>query len=254
MARIGTPSALILIGLIAYGQAGRSQAEFEVATVRLSVDGTRKPSIGLSPGGERFAARNMPLLWLISLAYDVSIRQIAGLPKSFASKSYDIEAKTAQPANRKQMMEMLQALINDRFRLRLHHDSKELTAYVLMVAKDGPRFDENTSGANLEARNSGAGRESYRSFPMAIFANILAAHLDDTVVDKTGLNASYDFKLEYRPENVGKGAQDGHEPPPNLDGPSLFTALREQLGLELKRQRVAVELLAIDHIEEPSEN
>ena len=80
----------------------------------------------------------------------------------------------------------------------------------------------------------------------AIFANILAARLDDTVVDKTGL-------LEYRPENVGKGAQDGHEPPPNLDGPSLFTALREQLGLELKRQRVAVELLAIDHVEERSE-
>jgi uncharacterized protein (TIGR03435 family) len=152
------------------------------------------------------------------------------------------------------MMEMLQALIEDRFKLRLRHETKELNAYVLTVAKGGPKLEENKSGDDLEARNSGAGRESYRNFPMSIFANILSAHLDDTVVDKTGLNGSYDFKLEFTPERVGQGANDGHEPAPNLEGPSLFTALREQLGLELRRQRVAVELLVIDHIEEPSAN
>jgi uncharacterized protein (TIGR03435 family) len=254
MARNHTRAALILVVLVAFGQVARGQAEFEVASVRLSADGTRNPSIGPSPGGERFTARNMPLLWLITYAYDVSIRQISGLPKSLASKSYDIEAKTAQPAGRNQMMEMLHALIDDRFRLRLHHESKQLTAYVLTIAKDGPKLDENTSGADLEARNSGAGSENYRNFPMAIFANILAAHLDDTVVDKTGLNASYDFNLEFRPESVGPGAQDGHEPAPNLEGASLFTALREQLGLELTRQRVSVDLLVIDQIEKPTEN
>jgi uncharacterized protein (TIGR03435 family) len=106
----------------------------------------------------------------------------------------------------------------------------------------------------LEARNSGAGRESYRNFPMSIFANILSAHIDDTVVDGTGLKGSYDFKLEFTPERLGQGAKDGHEPAPNSEGPDLFTALKEQLGLELRRETAPVPLLAIDHIEEPADN
>jgi uncharacterized protein (TIGR03435 family) len=238
----------------AFGQTAGGPMAFEVASVRLSPDTTRKASIGPSPGGERLTARNMPLLWLIASAYDVSIRQVSGLPTSFSSKSYDIEAKSARPASREQMMRMLQTLIEDRFKLRLRHETKDLRVYVLTVAKGGPRLDENKSGEDMEARNSGAGRESYRSFSMPIFANILAAHLDDTVVDKTGLSGSYDFKLEFTPEHVGQGAKDGHEAAPNLEGPSLFTALREQLGLELRRQTVPVELLVIDHIEEPSGN
>jgi uncharacterized protein (TIGR03435 family) len=253
MAQTRMPVALVLTALGVCGKVASSQAAFEVASIKLSVDATRKPSIGPSAGGERFTARNMPLLWLISSAYGVSIRQISDLPKSFSSKSYDIEAKPARRASREEMMKMLQALIEDRFNLRLRHESRELSAYVLTVAKGGPKLGENTSGTDLEAGNSGAGRESYRNFPMPIFANILAAHLDDTVVDKTGLKSSYDFKLEFRPESTKEGT-DGHEPAPNLDGPSLFTALREQLGLELRRQRVAVELLVIDHIEEPSED
>jgi len=254
MAQTRMPMILILSVSGACGQIAWSQTTFEVASIKLSVDATRKPSMGPSPGGERFMARNMPLLWLISSAYDVSIRQVSDLPKSFRSKSYDIQAKCAQRASREEMMVMLRTLIEDRFKLRLRHESKELSAYVLTLAKDGPKLDENTSGDDLEAQNSGAGRESYRNFTMPIFANILAVHLDDIVVDRTGLNSSYDFKLEFRPESARDGANDRHEPTPNLDAPSLFTALREQLGLELRRQRVAVEFLVIDHIEEPSEN
>lgn len=196
----------------------------------------------------------MPLLWLISSAYGVSIRQVSELPKSFSSRSYDIEAKRAQPASRGQMMNMLQTLIEDRFNLRLHRETKVVGAYVLTVAKGGPKLDENKNGADLEARNSGAGRESYRNFPMSIFANILAAHLEDIVVDNTHLSGSYDFKLEFTPQHAGEGTGDGHEPAPNLEGPSFFTALREQLGLELTWQRVAIQFLVIEHVEEPSVN
>jgi uncharacterized protein (TIGR03435 family) len=248
---------LILFLAVSFAQAPAAQSEpprFEVASIRPNADAKRKPSIGPSPGGERFTARNMPLLWLISSAYDVSIRQVSGLPASLSSKSYDIEAKSARPASREQMMRMLRTLIEDRFKLRLRHETKDLRAYVLTVAKGGPRLDQNKNGADMEAGNSGAGREFYRNFSMPIFANILSAHLDDTVVDKTGLSGSYDFKLEFTPERVGQGSKDGHESAPNIEGPSLFTALREQLGLELRRQTVPVELLVIDHIEEPSEN
>lgn len=248
-------SALPLIALaFRLAASGQSPTSFEVAAVRLSTDATRSASIGPSPGRERFTARNMPLLWLVASAYDVSIRQVSGLPKSFNSKNYDIEARAAMPVSREQMMRMLQSLIEDRFKLRLHRETKELRVYVLRVSKGGPKLEENKDGADLEARNSGAGRETYRNFPMPIFANILSAHLDDTVVDGTGLKGSYDFKLEFTPERIGQGAKDGHEPAPNLEGPSLFTALKEQLGLELKREAAPVTLLLIDHIEDPAEN
>jgi uncharacterized protein (TIGR03435 family) len=89
---------------------------------------------------------------------------------------------------------------------------------------------------------------------MPIFANLLAGKVQETVIDKTGLTGSFDFKLEFTPERLGPGAQDGHEPSPNLDGPSLFTALREQLGLELRRETAPIGILFIDQIEEPVEN
>ncbi len=151
-------------------------------------------------------------------------------------------------------MRMLRTLIEDRFQMRFRRATKELTVYALTVAKGGAKLDENKDGGDLEARNSGAGRETYRNFPMPIFANILAAHLEDTVVDKTGLTGSYDFRLEFTPERTGQSAGDGHEPAAHVDGPSLFTALREQLGLELNRRKTPVELLVIEHIEGPADN
>jgi uncharacterized protein (TIGR03435 family) len=251
MVRIGIPAGVILAIMSALGQT--APAAFEVASVRLSRDPARSASIGPSPGGERFTARNMPLLWLITSAYDVSIRQVSGLPNSFSSKSYDIEAKCGQPASREQMMRMLQTLLEDRFKLHLLHETKDLTVYVLRVGKGGPKLDDNKDGADLEARKSMVGKETYRNFPMSLFANILSGDVDDTVVDRTGLTGSYDFRLEYTPERLGPGVKEGREPA-YLDGPSLFTALREQLGLELNRQKVPVELLVLDHIEEPSGN
>jgi uncharacterized protein (TIGR03435 family) len=249
------PANAVWLIALAFPLAAPGQTtSFEVASVRLSTDATRSASIGPSPGRERFTARNMPLLWLIASAYDVSIRQVSGLPKSFSSRNYDIEARSAMPVSREQMMRMLQNLIEDRFKLRLNRETKELRVYVLRVSKGGPKLEENKDGADLEARNSGAGRETYRNFPMPIFANILSAHLDDTVVDGTGLKGSYDFKLEFTPERLGQGAKDGHEPAPNLEGPDLFTALKEQLGLELKREAAPVTLLVIDHIEDPADN
>jgi uncharacterized protein (TIGR03435 family) len=253
MIGIRRPAIAILLVVSVFGQTPRPAEVFEVASVRPSTDLARKSSIGPRPGGKRFTA-HLPLLWLIASAYDISIRQVSGLPGALRSKLYDIEATCAQPSSRQQMMRMLQALLEDRFKLRLHRGKKDLTVFVLSVAKGGPKLVENKDGADLEARNSGVGREIYRNFPMSLFANILAGarDVDDTVVDRTGLRGSYDFTLEYTPERLGPGAKDGNEPQPNPDGSSLFTALRDQLGLELRRQKVPVELITIDHIEEPS--
>jgi uncharacterized protein (TIGR03435 family) len=196
----------------------------------------------------------MPLLWLISSAYDVSIRQLSGLPESFISKHYDIDATSAKPASREQMMRMLQALLEDRFKLRLRHETKDLSVYVLTQGRGGPKLDENKDGADLEARTGVGCKRGYRNFPMSLFANILSGDVDDTVVDKTGLMGSYDFMLQFAPERVGPGVKEGREPACPDGLPSIFTALREQLGLDLNRQKTPVEVLAIEHIEEPSAN
>jgi uncharacterized protein (TIGR03435 family) len=89
----------------------------------------------------------MPVLWLISSAYDVSIRQISGIQDGFSSKSYDIEATTGRAASRVQMMTMLRGLLEERFKLRVRRETKQLSVYVLSVSKKGLKIIENKDGS-----------------------------------------------------------------------------------------------------------
>lgn len=244
-------STLLVPGL---GQTPTQRATFEVASIRPTKDVTASPSIGPSPGGERFMARNMPVVWLVATAYHTSIYQISGLPDSLRAKDYDIEAKSAHPATRTQMMEMLQSLLEDRFSLRLRRETKDLNVYVLAVAKGGPKLNQNRDGAQLQVRRLAAGKTSYTNIPMPLFANILSDILGETVVDESGLDESFDFVLEFTPDRVGQGVRDGRELGPSPDGPSLFTALQEQLGLKLERRKAPIEVLVVEHIEELSGN
>jgi uncharacterized protein (TIGR03435 family) len=95
---------------------------------------------------------------------------------------------------------------------------------------------------------------SYHNMPMSMFANVLAGAVDDTVVDGTGMQSSYDFTLEYYAGPGGRGVQEGREPAPDANGASLETALREQLGLKLEVRKGAVGVLVVDHIERVSGN
>src|SRR5580700_1977764 len=100
MVRIGILASVTLVVVSAFGQKASTPTAFEVASVRPSQDVKRSASMSPAPGGRRFRAVNMPLLWLISSAYDISTRQLSGLPDSFSSKSYDIDATCGQPASR----------------------------------------------------------------------------------------------------------------------------------------------------------
>jgi uncharacterized protein (TIGR03435 family) len=228
---------------------------FEVASIRLTRDPQRSGSIGPAVGGRRFQATNMPLIWIISTAFGISNRQISGLPDAFKDKHYEINATCAEPATRLQMMKMLQALLVDRFMLRFRPSKEELSVYTLTLAKGGPKLTENTSGADLAMRGH-LGSTVYTNFPMSVFANALSGEPDinDIVVDRTGLNKAYDFKLAYTPEGVVRGVREGREPAPDPNGPSLFTALQEQLGLKLERHKTKVDLLVVEHIEDQAEN
>jgi uncharacterized protein (TIGR03435 family) len=238
-----------LITLIALTASAQS---FEVASVKLGKPPARS-SFGPLPGGERYRAVNAPLSWLISAAYDVPMRQISGLPQAFAGDGYDIDAKAERPVNRDQMIRMLQHLLEDRFKLVVRRETKEIKAYGLVVAKGGAKMDES-HGEDLLVQKVNASKTVYRNMPMPVFANLLAFPVDDTVVDQTGLNGTYDFTLNYMPERLGPGVLEGREPGPDPNAPSLSTALEEQLGLKLESRKGPVEMLVIEHIEKLSQN
>jgi uncharacterized protein (TIGR03435 family) len=226
---------------------------FEVASVKVN-NTPAPPTMTELPGGERFRARNMPLIWLIGAAYNVPNRQISGLPQEFTSGGYDIEAKAGHSVSREQMMILLRKLLEDRFKLMVRRETKELKAYVLVAAKSGVRLEENQDGAELAMRKVSGNKMSYHNMPMPLFANVLSGAVDDVVVDGTGLKGSYDFTLEYYAGPGGRGVQEGREPAPDPNAASIYTALQEQLGLKLESRKGPVGLLVIDRIERLSGN
>jgi uncharacterized protein (TIGR03435 family) len=242
-----------LLGVIALTMGVLWGQGFEVASLKATKTPS-PPTLTVLPGGERLLARNMPLLWLIGAAYGVPNRQITGLPAGMAAEGYDIEAKADGPVRRERMMVMLRSLLEDRFQLAVKRETREIKAYVLVVAKGGARLDENRDGLEMGMRKITGNKMNYHNMPMSMFANVLAGAVDDTVVDGTGMKGNYDFTLEYYAGPGGRGVAEGREAPPDANGPALSTALREQLGLRLEPRQGPVEVLVVDRIERVSGN
>jgi uncharacterized protein (TIGR03435 family) len=238
-----------IIALMALTACGQS---FEVASVKVGRPPARS-SFGPLPGGERYRAVNAPLNWLISEAYGVSIRQISGLPQTSSGDGYDIEAKADHPVNHDEMMAMLRTLLEDRLKLVVRRETKEMKAYVLIVAKGGAKMEESPGGG-MVIQKVNASRTVYANMSMPVLANLLMFPLDDTVVDQTGLRGVYNFTLNYMPERLGPGVLEGREPGPDPNAPSLTTALQQQLGLKLESRKATVDMLVIEHIEKLSGN
>lgn len=152
-----------------------------------------------------------------------------------------MRAKPESPASEDQLKLMLQTLLADRFRLVLHRETKQLPVYELIVAKGGPKLKESAEDASTflhtDAKSITAAKVA-----MPMFVKLLSQQMGRSVLDKTGLSENYDFKLEWTPDEA------------NGDGPSIFTAIQEQLGLKLEPSKGPVEVLVIDHAEKPSEN
>jgi uncharacterized protein (TIGR03435 family) len=239
-----------LVALIALTACGQS---FEVASVKLG-DSPARSTFGPLAGGERYRAVNAPLSWLMSAAYGVPLRMISGLPQSFSGDLYDIEAKAERPVNRDQMMTMLQHLLEDRFKLVVRRETREMTAYVLVVGKSGAKVEESSDGGELAVQKVNASKSTYRNISIPMFANLLASIVDDTVADQTGLKGMYNFSLNFMPEHLGPGVLEGRERGPDPNAPSLSAALQDQLGLKLESRKVPLETLIVDRIEKLSAN
>ena len=284
----------IIFGLVnatpirAESQASNTAASapaYEVASIKPDKSGDFRFKIMNTPNG---LSANTTLQMLIRLAYGVEDHQISGGPSWVGKDKYEIEAKMDSPTadelrksnedqNRLEREAMLQALLADRFKLTLHRETKELPVYSLVIAKNGPKLHQAKPGDTYpngikgpDGRTvvgghliqMGRGQLTGQSLGIAELVHLLSQQLGRTVADKTGLTGNYDFALQWTPDDSqapafkepAGGQGPGNSAAPDSSGPSIFTAIQEQLGLKLESQKGPVEILVIDHVEKPSEN
>lgn len=238
----------VVSGLVAWAQSAQA---FEVAVIRPSLtDPNAGTSFNVFDGG-RLRITNEPVKLLIRAAFQLQNAQIAGGPAWLDTDRYDIEAKTGRPEkpDPAQISPMLQSLLTDRFKMKFHNELRELSVYALVVEKNpkgGPKLKPKSDGQGTAMETHGGQKQSQlvgTGVSMEALASYVGNRLGRIVVDRTGLSESYDFTLEWSPDETS-----------NSSAPSLVTALQEQLGLRLEPQKSPVEVLVIDSLQRPSEN
>ena len=259
-----------------------SAQKFAVASIKPATPGEHF-MFGVRPmPGCRINATNVTLKLLIEIAYGLEDFQLIGGQGWMEAARYNIEAKPDSPVGPNEWKEMLKSLLADRFQLAFHRETKELPVYALLLAKKdgklGPGMVESKEGGCIERDPSkplgppdpgqppfcgnvlgGASQLTATAAILGDIAPMLSRAVGRKVIDKTGLTGKYDITLKYTPDENQrpKMAAPGVPPPPGpaeAPGPSLFTALQEQLGLKLEPQKAPVEILVIDRAEKPLEN
>jgi len=157
------------------------------------------------------------------------------------------------PERLPQMRAALQALLADRFQLVIHRETKMMPGYVLAVAKNGFKLKETTDDGKANF-GSNRGKFTAHEISMELLARNISGLLTSPVVDMTGIKGVFDLALEWTPDEVQSPAKPGGEAAEPSLGPSIFTALQEQLGLKLETQKTPVEMIVIDRIERPTAN
>jgi uncharacterized protein (TIGR03435 family) len=240
--------------LLLLGQAPAKPA-FEVATIKRNVSG-EDGSIGIEPGG-RFRAINADVRFMIATMYRPAggprlfPSQIVGLPDWASREKYDMIGKVADEfaglsaaEQFRRMPPMVQSLLEDRFKLRLHRETRQMPIYALVVAR--PKvIRTSTVDCRKEPDKcriqSAGGHYSAVGLTMNNFLIFLSSTVERVVIDRTGLQGSYDVEFDWSSES-------------GSDKPSLFTAVQEQLGLKLEPDRGPVDVVVIDHIARPTED
>ena len=155
---------------------------------------------------------------------------------------------------------MFQQLLAERFKLAVHWETRELPVYAMVVAKKGPRLDPTKELDGHSGTSSNNGELTARGVTLAQMADVLTQELSRelgrVVIDKTGIQGRYDCALKWRPDTGEARRNDGTDGSvaPTDSGPSIFTAIQEQLGLKLESTKGPVQVLVIDRVEMPSEN
>jgi uncharacterized protein (TIGR03435 family) len=257
---------------------------FEVASIKPNKSDTNRVNLNLEPGG-RFTAVNVSLQALIGVAYGdpmplppnrmvLNQKWIGGVARGgyATADRFDIEAKAGRNLTQQELAAALRGLLEDRFKLAVHHEIRKLPIYALVMdradRRPGPRLKRSAVDCadprEYTAKNSdGTAKCGFRSRPgsasgrhtirvlTGFFTNAVVDHRP--VEDRTGLDGTYEFQIEWSPE-VPVPADAPPGPPVDPNGPSIFTAAREQLGLKLEPATTDIAVLVVDRAEHPAEN
>lgn len=263
---------------------------FEAASIKPNVSGSGSSSSNTGQG--RLTATNVTVKQLIMQAYRVQDFQIIGGPDWIDTERFNVQAKAEDgaipdtppppddPDKPRPLELMIQSMLADRFQLSLNRETRELPVYTLTVAKDGPKIkpvspEQNEiapptqagAGRGGDIRQTGAvgagsmntnvnrtkGEMNANTVPISRFVTALSRQLRRPVIDKTDLKGMYTLHLEWTPDSGPIGGPNT-DAPSEPTGPSLFTAIQEQLGLRLSSTKGPVDVLVIRNVQKPSEN
>jgi uncharacterized protein (TIGR03435 family) len=232
---------------------------FEVASIKTNAQSGFSPS-SMNIAGNRYTVTGTTLRRLIMEAYNLRDWQVTGGPSWINQDQWDVEAvaddgvplrffDAEDPSRPTAASLMMQSMIENRFQFKFHREMKELPVYELTLTRTGPKFNLSMEQQSLGSHLLGRGEIDQQAEPFATFANLLSRFLDRTLINKVDLSGLYDIKLQWNPALRVEG-----EPLPASDRPSVFTAVQEQLGLNLKSSKGPVQVLVIDSVQKPSEN
>ncbi|HUK17821.1 MAG TPA: TIGR03435 family protein [Bryobacteraceae bacterium] len=275
------------VPMAVFGQA-QERPQFEVASVKPAGQIVAGPEvrIGIRIDGAQFSCTSYSLRDYLRYAYQVKPFQVLG-PDWITQERYAVTARIPEGASREQVPAMLQALLEERFKVKLHHDKKEFPIYALVVGKSGikmkeleiPASEPVPSSVNVNVAggpngvNVDLGGGAYFGFannklegkklPMARLADMLALFADRPVVDLTGLKGRYEFAVplaeeDYRAMLIRSAVNNGVSLPPQvlqyMSGDSLYSAV-ELLGLKLEPRKGPLDVIVVDSAEKtPTEN
>jgi uncharacterized protein (TIGR03435 family) len=249
---------------------------FDVASIKPNRSGSIGEQVRFYPPSGRVTMTNVTVKRLIQQAYQLQDQQIAGGPGWISSEHFDIiansDAANLSPMDR---WVMVRALLADRFKLKMHTELRELQVFGLLLARGDGKLGEHlkavtpdcapptaprTGPFDLNAPNQcgvvagGPGRMNFRGVTLDVLAAQLSTRVGRTVVDRTGLSGRFDLDVEFAPQPV---RSDGSDPPlgdrSSAEAPSIYTAIREQLGLKLDSQKRSIDVTVIDSVERPTE-
>jgi uncharacterized protein (TIGR03435 family) len=263
-----------LIGIIAMAAivtVAAQRPSFEVATIKRNTTVDSGGGGGMAPGG-RFRATNIDVQTLILIAYraggvQLFPSQIIDAPAWTSMEYYDITAKVGDDLAGKPMPELfraqpllLQSLLEDRFKLKVHRESREMARYGLVLARSNHALGPQLKKSDIDCQSApercalevSPGRFVAGSVPMSALISFLGPNQQRVVIDRTGLEGRYSITLEWTPDRAPLPLA-GDAPPPS-DKPPLMTALQEQLGLKLESERGPVDVIVVDYVERPTEN
>jgi uncharacterized protein (TIGR03435 family) len=242
--------SIVLLSAALYAQAQQTEVaapRFATASVKADTFGHNGIGNKFDPGMMRWSST--PLRVLVEAAYGLRSYQIIGWPNSLNSDKWNIDAKTEGPTTGKQKYELLQTLIVERFGLKFHRETRDILGYSLVVAKNGHKLHEVKEG-EVSSISAGTtiqsgliiGRKVHMMDWVGLFGSVLGCPFEDS----TGLTGKYDFKLEWSPD---EGQLNGFGEPGDPNGPSIFAAVQDQLGLKLEVKKFSVEMFVIDHVD-----